>query len=301
MAREYIKVAIYTPDMKHIWPVVALLTFVAVSPASAQLVAAKDGPIVYGHHHVNATNLDEHKKFWAETLGGTVIKAGANNLEIVRMTNVLVFMRPQAAKGGTKGSVHDHIGLSVPNVRAVLDRIKANGYRNITATDALPGMKVNGDIVELGNGPVSAIAYVLGPDEVKVELLEMKAQAEPAKLHHIHFYGTQQTEMRDWYVKVFGATAAPPANPNFITANLPGVGLNFSVSKEPTVPTAGRALDHIGFEVKNLADFLKTLESQGIKPTVSYRRNEALNIAIAFVVDPWGTNIELSEGLDKIQ
>ena len=42
-------------------------------------------------------------------------------------------------------------------------------------------------------------------------------------------------------------------------------------------------------------------EAQGIKPTVSYRRNDALNIAIAFIVDPWGTNIELSEGLDKIQ
>jgi catechol 2,3-dioxygenase-like lactoylglutathione lyase family enzyme len=231
------------------------------------------------------------------------MKVGANNLEIVRMTNVLVFMRPQAAKGGTKGSVHDHIGLSVPNLRAVLEKIKANGFRNITATDALPGMKVNPEsgIVELGTGPVSAIAYVLGPDGVKVELLEMQAQTEPARLHHIHFYGTQQTEMRDWYVKVFGATPASPANPNFITANLPGVGLNFSVSKEPTVPTAGRGLDHIGFEVKNLPDFLQKLEAQGIKPTVSYRRNEALNIAIAFIVDPWGTNIELSEGLDKIQ
>ena len=281
---------------------VALLVFFCGSaPASAQLVAAKDGPIVYGHHHVNATSLEEHKKFWADTLGGTAMKVGTNNLEIVRMTNVLVFMRPQAAKGGTKGSVHDHIGLSVPNVRAVLEKIKANGYRNITATDALPGMKVNGDIVDLGNGPVSAIAYVLGPDDVKVELLEMKAQTEPAKLHHIHFYGTAPNEMRDWYVKTFGATAAPPANPNFITANLPGVGLNFSTSKEPTVPTAGRALDHIGFEVRNLPEFLKKLEGQGIKPTVSYRRNEALNIAIAFVVDPWGTNIELSEGLDKIQ
>ena len=280
--------------------VAAALLLLAAAPASAQLVAAKDAPIAYGHHHVNATNPAEHKKFWADTLGGTVVAIGTNKAEIIRMSNVLIFMRAQAAKGGTKGSVHDHIGLSVPNVRAVLDKVKANGYKNITATDALPGMKVNGDIVELGNGAVSAIAYVLGPDDVKVELLEMKAQPEPAKLHHVHFYGTQQKEMLDWYVKVFGATAAAPGNPNFITANLPGVGLNFSVSKEPTVATAGRALDHIGFEVKNLQEFLKKLEAQGIKPSVTYRRNEALDIAIAFIVDPWGTNIELSEGLVKV-
>ena len=269
--------------------------------ASAQLVAAKDGPIVYGHHHVNATNPAEHKKFWADTLGGTVIKVGTDGREIIRMPNVLIFMREQAAKGGTKGSVHDHIGLSVPNLRATLAKVTANGFRNITAQDALPGQKVVNDVVEIGAGPVSALAYVLGPDDVKVELMEMKAQTEPVKLHHIHFFGHQQAEMRDWYVKVFGATAAAAANPNFITANLPGVGLNFSATTTPMAATAGRALDHIGFEVKNLAEFLARLEKQGIKPSVTLRRVDALGLNIAFIVDPWGTNIELTEGLDKIQ
>ncbi|HVG54171.1 MAG TPA: VOC family protein [Vicinamibacterales bacterium] len=288
--------------MQRIIPVlVTLFLAVPTARASAQLLAAKEGPIVYGHHHVNATNPAEHKKFWADTLGGTVIKVGTDGREIIRMPNVLIFMREQAAKGGTKGSVHDHIGLSVPNLRQTLDKVKANGYRNITAADALPGQKVNGDIVELGTGAVSALAYILGPDDVKVEVLEMKAQKEPVKLHHIHFFGHQQAEMRDWYVKVFGATAATTANPNFITANLPGVGLNFSATTTPTAATAGRALDHIGFEVKNLADFLKRLEAQGIKPSVTLRRVDALDVSIAFIVDPWGTNIELSEGLDKIQ
>src|SRR5688500_11074088 len=130
-----------------------LILLVPAARASAQLVAAKDGPIVYGHHHVNATNPEEHKQFWADTLGGTAIKVGTNNLEIVKMTNVLVFMRPQAVKGGTKGSVHDHIGLSVPNLRQTLEKVKANGFRNVTAAEALPGMTVKGDLVEVSPGP----------------------------------------------------------------------------------------------------------------------------------------------------
>ena len=77
--------------------------------------------------------VDAHKKFWADTLGGTVIKVGTDKREIIRMTNVLIFMRAQEAKAGTKGSVHDHIGLSVPNVRQTLEKVKANGFRNITA------------------------------------------------------------------------------------------------------------------------------------------------------------------------
>jgi catechol 2,3-dioxygenase-like lactoylglutathione lyase family enzyme len=279
-----------------------LLALLSASPASGQLLAAKDAPVAYGHHHVNATSADAHKKFWADTLGGTVITIGTNNLEVIRMTNVLIFMRAQAAKGGTKGSVHDHIGLSVPNIRATLDKVKANGYRVATQAESLPGQKVNGDIVELGTGAISALAYIFGPDDVKVEVMEMKAQAEPVKLHHVHFMGTQatQSEMRDWYIKVFGAVAAQ-GTPNFLTATLPGVGLNFSISPNTPVPTTGRVLDHIGFEVKNLQAFLTKLEGMGITPTVSYRKIDALNTAIAFVVDPWGTNIELTEGLDKVQ
>ena len=34
---------------------------------------------------------------------------------------------------------------------------------------------------------MSGIAYAMAPDDVKVELVEMKAQAAPIASHHIHF------------------------------------------------------------------------------------------------------------------
>jgi catechol 2,3-dioxygenase-like lactoylglutathione lyase family enzyme len=278
----------------------ALSVLGAAAPAAAQLAAAKDGPVVYGHHHLYVTTVDDHKRFWIGALGGTEGKFGST--DIIKVRNALIFLAARKPTAGSKGSTVDHLAFSVPNLRATVDRLKAAGFRMVSAAEAPANVAVKDDIgLVPGTGPVTGIAYVMAPDDVKVELLEMKAQAEPAKLHHVHFYGTQQAEMRDWYVKVFGATAAPPGNPNFITANLPGVGLNFSVSAAPTVPTTGRVLDHIGFEVKNLAEFLKKLEAQGIKPSVTLRRVDALAINIAFVVDPWGTNIELTEGLDKIQ
>jgi predicted enzyme related to lactoylglutathione lyase len=76
--------------------------------------------------------------------------------------------------------------------------------------------------------------------------------------------------------------------------------MNFSPSQTPVVGTQGRAIDHIGFEVKNLEAFTKKLEAQGIKLASPYRQVPALNISIAFISDPWGTYIELTEGLDKI-
>src|SRR5438552_13187012 len=98
------------------------------SRASAQLMAAKDGPIVYGHHHVNTTSVDAQKKFFVETLGGTAIKIGTNNTEIVRFPNVFIFFRTvQAPPAGTRGTTVNHIGFSVPDLRRVVDKVKANG------------------------------------------------------------------------------------------------------------------------------------------------------------------------------
>jgi hypothetical protein len=65
-------------------------------------------------------------------------------------------------------------------------------------------------------------------------------------------------------------------------------------------PTRGRVLDHIGFEVNNLEAFCKKLESEGIKLDRPYTVVPAFNLAIAFLSDPWGTYIELNEGLDRV-
>jgi catechol 2,3-dioxygenase-like lactoylglutathione lyase family enzyme len=280
----------------------ALLVCLPVSTASAQLLAAKDGPIVYGHHHLNTTNTEGARKFWIDALGGVLVKFGTNNTEIIKFPNALLFMlaaNMPAPSGGSKGTTVDHIAFSVPNLRPVLDRVKAGGFRIVTSAEAPPGVKVVDDIGVVTGGPVSGIAFVMAPDDMKVELLEMKAQTAPIASHHVHFAGMNK-EMQAWYMSTFGAKEAPSANPAaFVSAQLPGILLNFTPAAS-VVGTEGRVMDHIGFEVKGLEAFLKGLEAKGIKPTVTYRKIEALGIAIAFVTDPWGTRIELTEGLDKV-
>jgi catechol 2,3-dioxygenase-like lactoylglutathione lyase family enzyme len=283
--------------MKRRFVLAAFTVFVlaAASTASAQLTAAKDGPIVYGHHHVAASDIAAHKKFWADTLGGTVTKFGAN-AEIVKFPNVFIFFRDQKPTGGTIGTTANHIGFSVPNLRAVVDKVKANGFKMITRSEVASTQQVVDDIALVN--PTTSIAFALGPDDIKVELLENKQQPIPVMLHHIHFFGQQNAEMRAWYAKVFGAKPRDAAN--FLAADLPGVALNFSASPTPVVGTKGRAVDHIGFEVKNLEAFCKRLEEMGIKLDTPYRNVPAVGLSLAFITDPWGTSIELNEGLDKI-
>jgi len=55
-------------------------------------------------------------------------------------------------------------------------------------------------------------------------------------------------------------------------------------------------LDHIGFEVKNLAAFCKRLESTGVVFDRAYK-TMADGVGQAALTDPWGTSIELTEGV----
>jgi len=75
------------------------------------------------------------------------------------------------------------------------------------------------------------------------------------------------------------------------------VNLSFGSADMPQTPTKGRAIDHIGFEVTNLAEFAKKLDAQGIKLDVPIREIPNTKLKIAFLTDPWGTYIELTEGL----
>ncbi len=274
-----------------------LLTLAAAPHAAAQLLTAKDAPIVYGHYHLNATDVDASKKFLVDVLGGVPGKSGT--LDLIKFPNALVLFAAKKPTSGSKGTTVDHMGFSVKDLRAVLNRAKSGGYRIITTTEAPSNIAVKDDIGVVEAGPVSGIAYVMAPDDVKVELVEMKAQAAPIVSHHVHFAGPQK-EMQAWYMQTFGAAAATSANPAFISATLPGLTMNFTPATG-TVATQGRAIDHIGFEVKNLEAFTKQLEAKGITLDRPYRAVPQIGLSIAFITDPWGTFIELTEGFDKVQ
>ncbi len=274
---------------------VTILLF-APAIACAQILVAGEGPVVYGHHHLNTTNMDAEKKFFADTLGGTVEKIGSGDRqqEIIKFPNVLIFFRPmQAPTGGSIGTTVNHIGFSVPDLRPVVAKIKANGFKMITADSVAANVKV--DRRHRGRQSDDEHRVCARSGRCQSRVRRSQTQKIPIQLNHIHFFGQMNTEMQAWYAKTFGAKMLP-ANPGsaFVQDQLPGVALNFTPSPTPTVGTTGRSIDHIGFEIKDLEAFTKKLEAQGIKLDRPYTKVPQLGIAIAFIKDPWGTNIELT-------
>ena len=57
-----------------------------------------------------------------------------------------------------------------------------------------------------------------------------------------------------------------------------------------------------GFEIRNLEQFVKLAESAGAKMDRGYvKAAQYGDLGIAFLTDPWGTYIELNEGLTSVR
>lgn len=249
---------------------------IASAIAFGQLAAPNGAGVAMGHLHLNASDVAAQKHFWVDGLGAAPMKLGT--IEGVKFPGAIVLFKAATPSGGTDGSSVGHVGVKVPSLSAALEKLKAAGF----TADLNPNGKQ---------------AMATGPDGLRVEISQDASATEPLANHHIHFYTPAVAETQAWYASTFGAK--PGKRAIFEAADLPGVNLTFSAADHKLPGTKGRALDHIGFEVTGLEAFCKKLESAGVKFDVPYRQVPALGIAIAFFTDPWGTYIELTEGLGK--
>lgn len=272
-----------------------------ISAAWAQLLAPNAAGVSMGHLHYFVRDMAANRKFWI-ALGATPVMLGTR--EVLRFPGMTVLLTKGEPSGNSEGSVVDHVGFRVPNVRALMDKMVDAGYK-----------------VQLSGSLTGKVGNVWAPEGERIELLEdqsinVKFTADdgpyvppqkmtaPIMLHHIHLYVPEGAvaEAKAWYVKVFGAVPGKrhkTEEPPYEAADLPGVNLNFAAAHGVLKPTKGRALDHIGFEIWDLQAFCKKLEASGIKLDAPYKVLPT-GLANAFVTDPWGTSIELTEGLNKL-
>ena len=252
------------------------MLFTAV-PMLAQLASPNSAGVAMGHLHLTTTDPEASRKFWIDFLGGQPMKFA--NTEAYRFPGVIVMVRKGNVSGGTEGTAVNHLGFKVKDRNAYLEKCEKMGFKILRRLED------------------TKQAFILGPDELKVELTEDASMSAPIEHHHIHFFNQHYLETQAWYAKMFDAK--PGKRGKFDAADLPGVNLSFSQSETPVKPTKGTSMDHIGFEIKNLEAFVKKLESQGVKMDVPYRSVPSIKLSIAFFTDPWGTYVELTEGLNN--
>jgi catechol 2,3-dioxygenase-like lactoylglutathione lyase family enzyme len=252
---------------------VCVIGLVSVSPAEAQLAPLGEGGVAMGHVHLVARDMEGTRRFFT-ALGGTPVQNGT--LQMIQFPGVFVLVRQAEPTAGTVGSVVNHFGFNVKDIKSWIAAWKAAGLAVETTARADQ-------------------AWLMTPDGARVEILEDTSIAQPIRMHHVHFNVVAVPEMQAWYAKHFGAV--PGTRGQNAAGDLPGVNLTFGKVDTVNPGTRGRALDHIGFEIRNLPAFVAELEAAGVKIDAPVRKAGNGKTSIAFLTDPWGTYIELTEGL----
>ncbi len=259
------------------------IVFLWAAPALAQLVEPNQVGVRMGHMHLTVSDIDAQKKFWIDIMGGTLVKNGP--LELIQFPGVYVMLRKGEVSGPPAGTIVNHFGFTVKDFPAAMAKWKA------------ANLKI--DPTENPNE-----VYVNGPDNIRLEVYGEPALPTPVSMNHIHYNAPDIPGIKAWYTKVFGANPGRRpcvgciSKPAMIEAgDMPGVNLSFSGTTRPVVATKGRGIDHIGFDVKDLDSFVKSIEAKGIKMDSPVRQVPNTKVKVAFLTDPWGTYIELTEGL----
>ena len=259
-----------------------------VSTLAAGTAAAQPAPFnavgaTMGHWHLASRDVEANKKLF-QAMGGKLFMPGGNPLIMFPglYINLNLAGVDKGGEGGTVGSVVNHVGFIVDNVQQRVAQWKAAGVK------VLPG----GTLPAGGNRLDQA--FVETPDGVRMEILEDKMQTVPIRGEHIHFFvpESEVPKAQAWYVKTFGGKANTRNNAPVV--DIPGVQLRFNKADMKQTPTKGRVLDHIGFDVKDHAAFVKKLEADGIKLDEPPRKS-ATGSTITYITDPWGTRIEIVE------
>jgi hypothetical protein len=248
--------------------------------AFAQLLPPNAAGVTAGHEHFLATDVEGAVRFW-NALGGETATVG--RAPVLRFPGVFVIVAPASEQrpltGGSRGSAVDRIRFRIRDLGATIRRLEETGYR------ASP--RAGGTTTE-----------VMGPSDAAVQLVEDRALPGPVATDALVMHVPDAAGAAAWYARWFGAAIVRRAGVTY--AQIPGMDIEFRETREPRMPTRGRALDHIGFEIRDLQGFVKRTSERGLefqrRFTIAPPLYNPPVKGLAFLIDPWGTAIELNEG-----
>jgi catechol 2,3-dioxygenase-like lactoylglutathione lyase family enzyme len=243
-------------------------------PAFAQLSTPNAAGVSAGHDIFNFKDVAAATTFWT-ALGGEPAELGP--LKLTKFPGMLFYYpRPGNPTGGTEGSSIDYIGFKVKSLKDTLAKLEAAGGKAIA-------------------GATATRAFVMGPDDVKIRLTEDRALGTPVAADMINMVVSDPAAAQAWYEKNFGAKLVKRGGET--VADIPGENILFTQAKGPVAPTKGRAFDRIGLEVRNVDETCKAVGGSAVNRADKSR----MDLAVCTLTDPWGTFIEVSQGLAAVK
>ena len=117
--------------------------------------------------------------------------------------------------------------------------------------------------------------------------------AQAADYHHVHLTASPAENGARWYIEHMGCQA----DAGVASACRCGSVELFFIDREPEDGSVGTGVDHIGFSVRNLPAKMIELEAAGVRILEPLQERA---LPLAYVEDPWGTRIEVTQDPDVV-
>lgn len=232
----------------------------------------------YDHVHLNVPDQAAGVAWYEKNFGGTRMTEAVDRL--LFGSTRLIFLRNANAQPSAGSSI-DHIGISFADLDAKMKEFEAAGVKVVTPVRDVAGL------FKLG--------FVEDPWGTKIEVVQ---DPDLLGLHHIHLRAADPEEMFTWLLSKFGGERTK------LKGRIEAVkysASNFSdmwilVQRGESTPSAGHAIDHIGWRTTNLDGTIGELKTLGVKVTTEPRPltlADKTTIHYAYVEGPAATKIEL--------
>ena len=249
----------------------------------AQLFPQRDSAVTMGHVLLNVSDVAAHRQFWTTQFDAKPVTVG--RLEGVTIPGAVILFRLQPPSGPSEGTTINHIGL------------KLNKLADFTARFDKAGLKYDPPRIGREKTPQT---YVTGPDGFRMELVEDSRIPAPAVSHHLHYWLEQPADVQKFYVQKL--MLKPTMRGPYESVDVPGMNFTFAPlgsQKGAGTPMKGRLMDRIGLDAANLKTYVDALTANGVNFDIAYGRDAELGLMSATFTDPWGTTVQLTEGLHK--
>jgi catechol 2,3-dioxygenase-like lactoylglutathione lyase family enzyme len=241
----------------------------------AQLATPNAEGISAGHTHLLVPDVAKHREIW-KSFGA--VEASSGRLQLLGFPGMYILLREGMPTVGSGQTAANHIGFTIKDYASYKAKLDAVGATYL--------------VDDATNGQILADL----PDGVRVEFAVDNTQSLPIMYHHTHLAAIDGPTLRDWYVKVFGADIGERRG--MPSAVIPGGRVDFlPVQGDAPTGSQGNAIDHVGFEVVDMAAFKTKMDSLGIAFNRAPERRDDIGLTIAFITDPVGTYIEITQGL----
>lgn len=225
------------------------------------------------HVHLAVPDQARAVAWYHAHFGGETMTEGTDRLLFGETR--LIFQRNESAEPSL-GSVIDHVGFSVADIDAALAALDADGAKLVAPVRDVAGL--------------FKLAFVEDPWGTRIEVVE---DPDKVGLHHVHLAAPEPALARAWYADTFGGSVGK------LKGRIDGIdygGVWLLVREGESVPSAGHAIDHIGFRPLDVDAAVAGLAASDVKVTAEPRGltlPSGTSMRIAFIEGPQGARIEL--------